>query len=255
MKSILIIEDNKDLVENISFLLKENGFDVFAAFNGKDGLKLFSLHNPSIILCDIMLPDINGYKILTELKKVKKTDFPIFIFLTAKAQRMDQRKGMELGADDFITKPFTFDELTRCINTQIKKRNILSAAHHSTIPTINKMNNSSLSYNDFIFVDDKLNQGLYPLKEIAYIKSMKDYTNIFLQDNKRFLLRKSMFYWEKKLPKEKFLRIHRQTIVNLDFIGIVSKISSNRYCVSIKGMDIKLNVSQRFVKRLKEINE
>lgn len=206
MRTILIIEDNKELVENISFLLKENGYRVYTAFNGKDGLKLFGLRNPEIVLCDIMLPDINGYKILSEIKKVKNLSLPIFIFLTAKAQRQDQRKGMELGSDDYITKPFTFDELMKCINTQIKKRNMFSIPKQLDLPNNSNKKKSSLSYNDLIFVDDKLNQGLYPLRDIAYIRSMKDYTNIFLSDNKKFMLRKSMSYWEKNLPKEKFFK-------------------------------------------------
>ncbi|MBS3946361.1 MAG: response regulator, partial [Melioribacter sp.] len=113
MKKILIIEDNYDLAQNTLLFLKEYGYDVLSCPNGKEGLKVMLNYQPDLILCDIMLPDINGYKILSEIKKLENPIPPIVIYITAKTQRDDIRKGMTLGADDYITKPFTFDELLR----------------------------------------------------------------------------------------------------------------------------------------------
>lgn len=256
MKKILIIEDNRDLADNTYLLLKESGYNTFVAYNGIAGLKLYQQVKPDIVLCDIMLPDWSGYKILNELKKIKSSDFPIFIFLTAKTQRADLRKGMELGADDYITKPFTYEELLNAISTQIEKRESFKARSklNSTIENENKEFNNKLKYNDNFFIDDKKNPGFYPIHDIIIIKSMKDYVELSLAGNKKFIIRKPMIYWEKILPEEKFIRIHRQTIVNLDYIEKVEKASSNRYSITMKHLNKKFEVSQRYKKNIKQLS-
>ena len=202
-----------------------------------------------------MLPDISGYKLLTEIKKIKNENLPIFIFITAKNQRQDFRKGMELGADDYITKPFSFQELITAINAQINKRKNLFDVLDSSVQNKreDKASSSVLDYNDYIFLDDRKSRGLYPVNSIITIKSLKDYTWLSLTEDKRFILRKSMLYWEKKLPSDKFLRVHKQTIVNIEFIGKVENISSNRLCLIIKTNEEKIEVSQRYMKKIREI--
>lgn len=256
MKKILLIEDNIELADNFSILLKEKGFDVRPAYNGADGLKISLDDKPDIVLCDIMLPDLNGYKLLAELKKVMKNDMPIFIFITAKTQRQDLRKGMVLGADDYLTKPFSFEELIEAINTQSEKRTnqkISRTENEKQRPSIKENNKQVLNYSDYFFFDDKKNPGFYPVNSIVLIKSMKDYTQLILSDEKKFVIRKPMKYWENKLPPEKFLRVHRQTILNIDFIKKVEPISSNRYVLKLKSIRTQIEVSQRFSKKLKEI--
>lgn len=256
MKKILLIEDNAELADNFSILLKEKGFEVQPAYNGADGLKYSLEDKPDIVLCDIMLPDLNGYKLLAELKKVMKTEMPIFIFITAKTQRQDLRKGMVLGADDYLTKPFSFEELMEAINTQLEKRanqknNTNKNARQYKFKKEN--NKQALNYSDYFFFDDKKNPGFQPVSSIVLIKSMKDYTQIILSDDKKFVMRKPMKYWENKLPQEKFLRVHRQTILNIDFIEKVEPISSKRYVLKLKSVRAQIEVSQRFSKKLKEI--
>lgn len=119
---ILLIEDNKEIRENISEILELDGFDVITAENGKDGLESAQREIPDLIICDIMMPIMDGYTVLYFLSKDAKTvDIP-FIFLTAKAERMDFRKGMEMGADDYITKPFEDVELINAIRSRLKKK-------------------------------------------------------------------------------------------------------------------------------------
>ena len=264
MKKILIIEDNIDLAENIVLMLKENGYNVKAAYNGKDGLNLIIDFDPMIILCDIMLPDISGYKLLTEMKKLEEKTTPIFIFLTAKTQRQDLRRGMVLGADDYITKPFTYDELISSINTQIKKRTRFFDKQttqdtkkgkeenpvNDSIPT---QSGTTLGYSDHLFISDKKSPGFHLVSSIIVIKSLKDYTQLFMANDKRFFLRKSMKYWEDRLPKEKFVRIHRQTLVNVDFIDKVEPLSSNRVRIILKDYGEELEASQRLSGKIKKL--
>jgi CRP-like cAMP-binding protein/CheY-like chemotaxis protein len=121
-KKVLIIEDNTDIRENIVEILELAGYTVFDADNGKVGVDLALKNIPDIILCDIMMPELDGYGVLYMLNKRPETVAIPFIFLTAKAERVDLRKGMEMGADDYLTKPFDDMELLNAIEVRLKKK-------------------------------------------------------------------------------------------------------------------------------------
>ncbi len=254
-KRIVIIEDNREIAHSISVLLKDSGYEVYTYHSGAEGLQSIIEYKPGIILCDIMLPDISGYKIFNETKKLNKQKPPIFIFITAKTQREDLRKGMELGADDYLTKPFTFDELMNSIKVQMKKRERIEDVVENNRNVINKKEiGDVLYYDDYFFIDDKKNPGFYLVSDIVSIKSLKDYTKISLNGERKFILRKPLAYWEKILPQGKFLKIHRQTIVNVNYVEKVENISSNRYRLFMKANNEIYEVSQRFRKKMKIID-
>ena len=115
MKRLLLIEDDVILRENTAELLELSNFEVTTAPNGKIGIEVAKKQLPDIIVCDIMMPEIDGYGVLEALSKDSATRFIPFIFLSAKTERKDVRKGMDMGADDYITKPFTEDELRQII--------------------------------------------------------------------------------------------------------------------------------------------
>jgi CRP-like cAMP-binding protein/AmiR/NasT family two-component response regulator len=121
-KKILIIEDNDDIRENVIEILELAGYSVAAAGNGKAGVELAFKDVPDLILCDIMMPEMDGYGVLYLLSKRPETVAVPFIFLTAKAEHFDRRKGMELGADDYLTKPFDDMELLNAIESRLKKK-------------------------------------------------------------------------------------------------------------------------------------
>ena len=121
-KKVLVIEDNHDIRENIAEILQLAGYVVFEADNGKTGIDLALKNIPDIILCDIMMPELDGYGVLFVLNKHPEMAAVPFIFLTAKAERLDLRKGMEMGADDYLTKPFDDMELLNAIETRLKKQ-------------------------------------------------------------------------------------------------------------------------------------
>ena len=122
MTQILIIEDNDSIRENIVEILELSGYKVFAAPNGKIGIEMALKIVPDIILCDIMMPELDGYSVLSMLNKKIKTQAIPIIFLSAKTERADVRKGMELGADDYLTKPFSEMELLQAIEARMKKK-------------------------------------------------------------------------------------------------------------------------------------
>jgi CheY-like chemotaxis protein/CRP-like cAMP-binding protein len=125
MKTILIIDDNTQIRENIAEILEFSGYVTLTAENGKKGVETAVREKPALIICDIMMPELDGYGVLHLLKRNPTTEHIPFIFLTAKTERVDLRKGMEMGADDFITKPFDDLELLNAVEVRIKKQDIL----------------------------------------------------------------------------------------------------------------------------------
>jgi len=125
MKSVLVIEDNTDIRENTAEILDLAGYKTFTAENGKRGVEIALKEKPDLIVCDIMMPELDGYGVLHLLRKNAETLNTPFIFLTAKIERTDFRKGMEMGADDYITKPFEDIELLNAIEIRLKKSEVL----------------------------------------------------------------------------------------------------------------------------------
>ncbi|MGV3698003.1 response regulator [Flavobacterium sp.] len=133
MTKILIIEDNDDIRENVTEILRLCGYQVYEADNGKTGTELAITHLPDLILCDIMMGDLDGYGVLHLLSKNDATKAIPFIFMTAKSERSDIRKGMELGADDYLTKPFDDTELLSAIETRLKKKAVQKEYYSKSI--------------------------------------------------------------------------------------------------------------------------
>ena len=121
MKKILVIEDNEDIRENLAEILELAGYKTSTAENGKKGIEMAEQFQPHLILCDVMMPVLDGYGTLSIMRKKTQTaDIP-FIFLTAKSEKTDFRYGMNLGADDYITKPFESNELLRVIELRLAR--------------------------------------------------------------------------------------------------------------------------------------
>lgn len=121
MKKILLIEDNPEVRENTYEILSLANYDVVAAENGKTGVELAQKEKPDLIICDIMMPELDGYGVLHILSKNEQTAGIPFIFLTAKTEKTDIRKGMNLGADDYLTKPFDDTDLLNAIEARLRK--------------------------------------------------------------------------------------------------------------------------------------
>ena len=116
MTKILIVDDEKDIVEALSFMLQAKGYEIISAYDGEEGLKLAKEEKPDLIILDVMMPKINGYKICRLLKyDAKYKNIPI-IMVTARSQDNDKLIGEETGANEYITKPFEFSDVLNVIN-------------------------------------------------------------------------------------------------------------------------------------------
>ncbi len=148
MKKILVIEDNADVRENLEEILELSGYDVLLAEDGTVGVERALKEMPDLILCDVMMPKLDGYGVLNILSKKSQTSNIPFIFLTAKAEKTDFRRGMNLGADDYITKPFYKDELLSVIETRLRKSELVRKQFDRTEQGLSAFINDARGYEE-----------------------------------------------------------------------------------------------------------
>lgn len=139
MQTILIIEDNEAIRDNVAEILELSGYNVLQAANGKAGIEVAQKEIPDLIICDIMMPGVDGYGVLHVLHKDAATQNIPFIFLTSKSERSDFRIAMEMGADDYITKPFAGNELLNAIESRFKKNELLKKTFTADIDGLNEL--------------------------------------------------------------------------------------------------------------------
>jgi len=120
-KKILLVEDEISLRNTISGVLENNGFDVLSLGEGDKAVRVIPIFKPNLILCDIRMPNFDGYWVLHEARKLKMSAIIPFVFISSKAERLDIRTGMDLGADDYLTKPFSPAELLNAVNARLEK--------------------------------------------------------------------------------------------------------------------------------------
>ncbi|OQP63821.1 transcriptional regulator [Niastella vici] len=183
MKKILVIEDNEQVRDNIAEILMLANYQVHRAENGKDGIVAAIRELPDLILCDITMPFLDGYGVLHLLKKNAALCNTPFIFMTAKADRKEVRKGMDLGADDYLTKPFEETELLNAIETRLKKAEMA-----------NQVNRPEIQPNDFgrgirenemmqMLVDNR-DINIYKKKQIIYSEGARPLRLYYIQKGK-----------------------------------------------------------------------
>lgn len=171
MTKILLVEDNTEIRENTTEILELANYKVSAATNGKEGYEKALLQKPDLIICDIMMPVLDGYGLLHLITKNASLKEVPFIFLTAKTERNDFRKGMEMGADDYITKPFTDIELLNSVESRLKKFGF----HKESIVAAQNLNN---------FIDEIKNEhALENLTQSTKINHYKKKQKIYSEGN------------------------------------------------------------------------
>ena len=168
MKKILLIEDNSDIRANTAEILELANYKVFVAENGKVGVEKALEHNPDLIICDIMMPVLDGYGVLHAVHKNDTIKNTPFIFLTAKTERNDFRRGMELGADDYITKPFNGIELLNAVDSRLKKIDMLKQELSPGLEGLEHLMKASFSKTALHSLTEDRNINKYKKKQIIY---------------------------------------------------------------------------------------
>ena len=168
MKKILLIEDNDDIRNNTAEILELSNYKVIVAENGKIGVEKAIEHTPDLIICDIMMPVLDGYGVLHAVHKNDTIKNTPFIFLTAKTERSDFRKGMELGADDYITKPFNGTELLNAVDSRLKKIDLLKQELSPGLEGLTHLLQASFGKNALHSLTEDRNINKYKKKQTIY---------------------------------------------------------------------------------------
>ena len=226
-KKVLLIEDNAEMRENTAEILELAGYKVISAANGKEGVELAAKHSPDLIVCDIMMPVLDGYGVLHMLSKNEETAGIPFIFLTAKAERSDFRKGMEMGADDYVTKPFDDIELLNAVERRLKKSELINKKFSKDIEGLNEFLTSVKSFED--------------LKNSADTRDVRNYRrkdNIYLEGNHPkgiyFLVKgKVKTYKTNELGKEFITGLYKEG----DFFGYLALLEETEYTDSAAALE------------------
>jgi len=168
MKKILLIEDNIDVRENTEEILNLANYKVFTAKNGKEGVETAQRENPDLIICDIMMPILDGYGVLQLLSKKETTAAIPFIFLSAKSERSDMRKGMDMGADDYLTKPFDSAELLSAIESRLKRSENVRKDFSKNMEGLNEFLNNAKGFEDLKKLSKENDVRVYKKKDHIY---------------------------------------------------------------------------------------
>lgn len=182
-RKILLIEDNAELRDNTAEIIELSNYDVITAGDGKEGLALAVKELPDLIICDIMMPILDGYGVIHALQKNELTRNIPFIFFSAKSEKQDWRKGMDLGADDYITKPFTGTELLSAIDRRLKKSDLIKSDFGNALEGLKTMLKTQMTDEEFLEMF-KENTVKFKKKEIIYRDGNKPKSIFYIQKGK-----------------------------------------------------------------------
>lgn len=219
MKTILLIEDNPDMRENTTEILELAHYNVVTAENGKKGIKLAQEQQPDLIICDIMMPELDGYGVLHLLSKESETAGIPFIFLTAKAEKTDYRKGMTLGADDYLTKPYDDVELLSAVETRLRKNDLLKNEYSRTEEGLNQFLNEVKSFESLKKLSENKKTKVYKKREIIYSEGSYPNAVYFLKNGKIKNSKTNEF------GKEYIVELHKPG----DFFGYLDLLENTPY--------------------------
>ena len=169
-KKILLIEDNPDMRENTAEILELSGYEVQTASNGKEGVELAKTTTPDLIICDIMMPVLDGYGVLHILGKETETSKIPFIFLTAKSEKADYRKGMIMGADDYLTKPFDDVELLDAIEARLKKSEMIKKEYGTGAEGFNRFIDEAKTFEEFNNLGNDRQHRQFKKKDFLFVE-------------------------------------------------------------------------------------
>jgi len=227
MKKILVIEDNLEVRENLAEILELSGYEVFTAENGKVGVQAARNNKPDLILCDVMMPELDGFGVLRILDQTPLTaDIP-FVFLTAKAEKDDFRKGMNLGADDYITKPFDDVELLDAIEMRLKKSERIKKSFDGTAQGLTSFISEARGQRELTKLSEDREIQRFRKKDFIYEEGQYAKRLYFIASGKVKTFKTN------DVGKEYIIKIHKTG----EFLGYQALIKEDKYHESASALE------------------
>ncbi len=226
-KTILIIEDNPEVRENLAEILELSNYNTLMAQDGKEGVELALKHKPDLILCDVMMPELDGFGVLHILSKKPATADVPFIFLTAKAEKSDMRKGMNLGADDYITKPFDDVELLDAIEVRLQKSERLRKSFEKNSEGLTSFINEARGYKALRELSEAHDTVAYHKKDLIFSEGAYPRYLYFVRKGKVKLFKTNDY------GKEFILSIYKEG----EFFGHIELLKEEPYAASASALE------------------
>jgi len=249
---ILLVEDDPGLAAALAQFLRSQDFEVITVGDGQRGVELATSVNPSLILCDLDLPKMDGFEVLTTLQTNPSLWDTPFLFITGRGHLKDIRAGMNLGADDYLVKPVPPEDLLTAIQTRLRLRNQRASQRPGLTvdnpPTGDGEEDESPNIESgLIFLRSSKGKQRVAIQDIEWIAAYGEYSRVVWGGTEGVLIRKSLKSWESELPTESFLRVHRNTIINLRRLERVEKGASAEMLAFLIGRPVPIEVSLRKV--------
>jgi CRP-like cAMP-binding protein/CheY-like chemotaxis protein len=242
-KTILVVEDNLEMMENIVAILELAHYKTLTAINGTSALGVASRTIPDLIICDVMMPDFDGFGVLHLLRKDPRTANIPFIFLTAKAEKADVRKGMNLGADDYITKPFDGLELLNAVEMRLTKKYIVEADFPSGAQGLNEFFRQAKNIQEFKQLSTNCVLKKYRKKDLIYMEGQRPKEVFLIQSGK------VKTYKTSNEGKELILGFHAKGDL-IGFTSIIENTESPESAIVIEDCEVCTILKQDFLSLL-----
>ncbi|MCW3077650.1 MAG: Transcriptional regulator [Bacteroidetes bacterium] len=237
--TILVIDDCHIMRETTCEVLRLANYNVLTAGDGKEGLDIIRKNLPDLILCDILMPNLDGYGVLRALENIPGTFLTPFIFISSKAKISDFRNGMDLGADDYLTKPFSGDDLLRIVGSRLKKSLALKESFKNTQREIESFFNGAKTLKDINLISDKIPVKKLKKKETLYSEGDKPNYVYYLVSGKMKTFKIN------EHGKEYITQIYKEG----EFFGHQALLNNNEHkesAMSISNSEIGLILKQDF---------
>jgi DNA-binding LytR/AlgR family response regulator len=242
---ILLVDDDAQFRGFICRFLVKNEFTPLEAADASTGLAMVKQEQPDLILCDLEMPGMDGYEFLARVQQDPvATTIPV-IFLTGRSDLEEIRFGMNLGADDYLTKPVSLEDLARAIQTRLAR----SKQRRDAVLTDASARLTSALEKTFL-VKTSREQRLVKVRDISRIIAYGEYSWIYWEASKGAMLRKSLKQWMAELPSDQFVRVHRGAIVNLSYLDKVEKLSGGQTFIHVRNATEPIPVSLRLAPEL-----
>ncbi len=299
-KRILVIDDDREIIQSVKNLLLQVGYEVIIARNGKEGLVMAKQHKPALVLCDLVMPEMDGYQVLAELQNDEQLAMIPVIFLSGLSEPRQVRHGMILGADDYLTKPIAAEDLLKTVQARLQRSETALIRREKYLERAIEIFTGELThiFRDHIVINRQTDvitikireawmkakskvtnvdgsSSLHPpaqssplllktdkekilitLSEIRCIRSYAEYSKVFWDKNQHRIIRKSLKKWLTELPKRQYIRVHRNSIVNLAYLERIEILQKRHLLIYIKDIVEPVQASVRQIPSIhKKLNE
>ncbi len=251
-KVILLIEDDLNLAAALAKFLESQDFEVVAVGDGLRGVEMATLIRPHLILCDLDLPIMDGFEVLSVLQTTPDLCDTPFLIITGRGHLKDMRMGMNMGADDYLVKPVPPEDLLTAVQTRLRLYNRRGLYRQRTRPNCSQVPDQSeeetrSTESGFVFLRTSNGRQRVAINEIEWIAASGEYSRVVWGGTGGILVRKALKSWEAELPNEYFLRVHRNTILNLRRLERIEKRDSTDMRAFLRGRPDPIEVSIRKV--------